>query len=498
MRNLAIKKFKTLDILWYITIISAFFGASLLPITISGLGTLYLFRIILPITFVVWIVRVVKDKEHIFYRSPIILSTYALFVCLLLGGFISLFLALDFRFTFDRLFNLSLDLLFCFLAINLLPKNFVKNIKLLSGMLIVMQILAIFETIFFGIFSSNEGSARYKLFSLKYMNVSKLSFTNQNDLASSMAFLTIILTWIILLLILHKKIDIKPKICYTYLTIINAITFYIACCNLTDLVIYTLFIHSFGLVLYFLFFNRKAIFIPICILLIFTALELSPKFKTYYVNIHNAVLIHQHNSLDSTSSSQDSSPDSSPDSSSETLTELEGLLSKPFVYGENVSLSDKFVTEDNEVNLESTGGVRLTLIKFGFKTFFNSCGLGVGLGNTETLAAQAGIIPMWGNSGQISLHCFPLRFMSDVGIFLVLPALVLVFLILRLIFETFKSCLKLKTYNKLGDLVAILFCAMSFVILSVSSSDAQDLLIMWVFIALSILLIENLKPNENE
>ena len=134
--------------------------------------------------------------------------------------------------------------------------------------------------------------------------------------------------------------------------------------------------------------------------------------------------------------------------------------------------------------------MRVLLILHAFRCFKDSHFLGVGLGNTEMLAAQEDI-------GLTNIHCFVARLLGDYGIFVLLPLAAIAVLLLRSAFRAFFYGLR---HNRriLASGLMFFFVLLTYPILSTISSDAQDILPMWLYLGLVVLLGRELDNSGKE
>ena len=156
------------------------------------------------------------------------------------------------------------------------------------------------------------------------------------------------------------------------------------------------------------------------------------------------------------------------------------------------SLGEEFFTQNEEtgqqeLQLERSGGVRAKLLLHAFTCFRESYGLGVGLGNTETLAARQTVIPAWADNPQNSIHCFLARLTADCGIFALLPLCAVAFLLLKRTFQALLAALRRKDREGCAYGLFFLLCLVIYPIASTASSDAQDSIAMWIYLAAVVL-----------
>lgn len=429
---------KTLNILWIVTLFSAFFREALFPIVVGPIGTVYLFRVLVPITFLYFSLKLVKDKDNLWSRSTSMMkAVYVLFAIVIIHGMFSIFIALDTVHTLNRFMNITLEVIFCTLAINMIPRDYKFNLRVITGTVILTQLMGFYETFFGGIFRDTLGIGRFFYLSDKVREVPILFYGNINDYASSLAMITVILTWFTLRMKNRSEIYKAEKYYAWIILFINFMTWYLAHCALSDMVIWTMNVH---------------------IIMLLLAMIIG-KIGSYRVYVAGLVIFL--------------------------------ILNMPILVDiGDYNLTSKFYTEDSELDVEATGGIRITLIKYCITTLVESNGLGVGLGNTETMGGNIDLIPKWEGSPQVSMHCFPLRVLADMGIFLLVPLLGVVYYAsqsVKVVSDKIKERSKSTRWLNLLGVTIPLIC---YIVFSVSSSDAQDLLLMWLFFALVLLGID--------
>ena len=171
------------------------------------------------------------------------------------------------------------------------------------------------------------------------------------------------------------------------------------------------------------------------------------------------------------------------------------------------SLEEEFfefdsVTGTKELRTTGSAGVRARLLVHSFSCFKNSYGLGVGLGNTEIMARDQEVIPdakIW------SIHCFIARIVGDYGVFVLVPLMVIAALLIKQ--GIVIAIISMKKRERPLAALAILYLVVlvCYPIVSTASSDAQDLLAMWLYLGMLVVinnlyLINNkvgLFPNES-
>ena len=131
-----------------------------------------------------------------------------------------------------------------------------------------------------------------------------------------------------------------------------------------------------------------------------------------------------------------------------------------------------------------SAGVRARLLLHACNCFIESKGFGVGLGNTSQLAVQRQIAEINGEGRYLeSIHCFIVRLLADYGIFAGIPISVIALLMLRSVWQAMAAGRKKEDRELIGRALFLLVAILLFPIVSTSSSDAQDSIPMWIFLA---------------
>lgn len=418
---------------WLILLTSCFFRESIPLFTIEGVGLIYLFRVMTPIVFLCFCFVSYKDRSFI-CNSFLYKLVYGLLFSLLLYSVFSIFIAIDLSFTISRVFNFSLVLLFCFIGINLFKTYYIESMRLVCFLIVFILSCAIYETMFSGIFTSLDGTGRVFSIFGNVLNTPLLYFGNINDLASSIAMVVVVTSWHLIVYRKSSHVFKNMVQLYLFVFVINLSTLYVALCALSNISYFCTFVNGV-LIFVFILMNEK-------------------KHKFIVISFVVGLLL-----LNGFSMMQN---------------------------GDN--FYDLFFDEQNQLNLESTGGIRLTLIEYCFTTMSDSKMLGVGIGNTEVLAARDNIIEVWSGNDHISMHSFCLRLASDAGLFFLVPLIAIATYIIKNSLRLFKGS-HAKTY--FNYIISIITPFLLFVVLTFNSSDAQDLVLMWVSVIMFILLFND-------
>lgn len=446
-------KLKTLlDGLWLITVFSAFWGDSILSVTVPVLGELFPFRMLLPITalvFVIW--SVAKRQAPWRGNTPVEWVCLVLIGVMLIGGAASLPIAIDRAFTFRRLFNLCFDLCFFFLMLRLCRDKALmdKTMGLSLLGLGMLSVLGVLECLFGPIFYTGENIQYIYLFGWRVASP-MATFSNTNDFVTALVFLSVAL----LIWLLGKKQPQKKE--WRAILVIACVFYYLIQCASARLLAFAVWLLVLALGLYAWNKNRRRAIALFALLAVFLGFSLTKTFNLRGVVADGLSLLEagEHNGL--------------------------SWQEQFFESGE----------DGLQLSAEHSAGVRGRLLVHVGDCLSESYGLGVGLGNTEQLARSRAVA----KDGKIwAIHCFLARIVSDYGVFILLPLLALVFFLMKPVLVGLK---KGKGYR--GNAAVYAAACIGFVLISTASADAQDILPMWMFIAVMVLTCRPYFAKETE
>ena len=171
-------------------------------------------------------------------------------------------------------------------------------------------------------------------------------------------------------------------------------------------------------------------------------------------------------------------------------------LSKP----NEDSLSNQFFATDETtgeaaLRTDSSAGMRALLILHAGNCFLESHGLGVGLGNTEMLARDRAIT---GESRVWSIHCFIARVIGDYGLFALIPLILIGCNLLLVVFRWILRAIQRRDREMAGYGLLFLAVMLTYPFASTASSDAQDVLSMWIYLAILVLETDYLAQQLRE
>ena len=468
-------KLKTaLHILWLLTVFTSFWGSDLLAIPFPAVGQLYPFRVLLPVTAVVFVVWSVREKCNPWKDSGLLEKLcYGLIGILLVYGAISLAFAIDVSFTLRRLFNLFFDLCFFFLTMRLCRDSALlkKTLTVITISVILLCVAGVFEIFCGGIFNdSYDNFKRLTLFNNIYQYPIVIA-PNTNDFAAILVFAlaAILLQW--------GRSYMQGKRQLWIPLIIVPLGFFLVTCSSSRLAIAAMWILFAGLALFFLFASGKRLWVPLLVLVLFFGVNFANRYH-YVMPAINSYIQDIMNSL--------SDPNSAPP-------KLD--LSNP----DDIPLEDELLDRDEFgnviINNNHSGGVRIGLILHAADCFKDSWGMGVGLGNTEQLA-KTGVADE--NGGIWSIHCFLARIIGDYGIWALVPLLTIVFVLLKNVIQAALCETKKRDKAFFGFLLLFLTVFVIYPINSTTSSDAQDILAMWLYLGFVVLFSNSLQNSDTK
>lgn len=484
-----------LAICWLVTVAVSFFNAYLFPIEVPGIGTWYAFRTILSLTAILYVIYAVREKRF-FWKDSTALEKwcYVFIAVMLLYGAASLPRALDLSWTFRRLFNLCFDMCFFFLMLRLCRWKDIRKLTLAVCfiMWVAVMLMGIYEVFNGGIVEFKYNRANYQDFTwfLSRFQYPVVFFSNTNDYALLLTFF-----YAIFLLIAWKELRIPQ---WTTV-ILTAATYFLLLATSGRLCIFAFLILLTAQILCALLrcqkaARRTAAAMLLCVFCI--------QFCNQYQFIVPPIEHYLHQRAEYTQAVKDAEEKARQDAENnvqqggeasgeqqETPVDLE----KPELQigdPRKESLSEQFFEIDDEtgekmLRNDASAGERAQLLIHAFRCFINSYGLGVGFGNTEIMAREYANIAegtLW------NIHCFLARIIGDYGLFILIPLCAIAFLLLKNLIVSALAAQKRK--DKRASTYALLFFAvlLTYPVVSTASSDAQDNLPMWIYLAVVVLL----------
>lgn len=477
------------------TVAVSFFNAYLFPIEIPGIGTWYAFRTMLPLTAILYVIYAVREKRF-FWKDSTALEKwcYVFIAVMLLYGAASLPRALDLSWTFRRLFNLCFDMCFFFLMLRLCRWKDIRKLTLAVCfiMWVAVMLMGIYEVFNGGIVNFKYDSARNQCFTwfLSRFQYPVVFFGNTNDYALLLTFF-----YAIFLLIAWRE----PRIPQWATVILTAATYFLLLATSSRLSIFAFLILLAAQILCSLLRRQKAArrtaaTMLLCVFCI--------QFCNQYQFIVPPIEHYLHQQAEYTQAVKDAEEKARQDAANNVQQggeasgeqqELPVDIEKPALQigdPRKESLSEQFFEIDDETGEkgfrgDESAGVRALLLIHALRCFIGSYGLGVGFGNTEIMAREYANIAggtVW------NIHCFLARIIGDYGLFILIPLCAIAFLLLKNLIVSALAAQKRK--DRRAATYALLFFAvlLTYPIVSTVSSDAQDNLPMWVYLALVVLL----------
>lgn len=460
-----------LVICWLLTVAASFFGSYLLPIVVPGVGTWFAFRTLLPLTAILYIAYTIRTRTC-FWKDSTMLEkwVYILIAVMLLYSGVSLFRAIDIGYTFRVFFNLCFDLCFFFLFLRLCRDRDIRKLTMTVcfALLIIVMVMGAYEIFCGGIFNTRYDSARYKDFKFFLLDFQYpvVFYGNTNDYA-------ILLTFLYSLFALSSLQDGNPH--RWIVGLLTAATYFLLLACSSRLCLFAFFLVFWVQVVAWLLKEKRAALrsvIAICLCL--CCVWLSNQWRFTVVPIQTYVEEYQEYRA----------------GNCEKPTLVLGDPNKSSIWSQLFSINKE--SGKQELRKEGSAAFRTRLVLHALDCFTESYGLGVGLGNTETLAAQRRVVN-WPDNSQFSLHCFGARVIADYGVFALIPLCVIAFLLLKQLFVAMQYALKKEDWAKFAYALLFLAVLLSYPFVSTASSDAQDNLPMWIYLGLVVIwYVENL------
>ncbi len=462
----------TMGLFWLLTVVSSFFGDTILAVHVPAIGALYPFRIFLPITAILYIVWMVRRKEPLFRGVPTVEKwCYGLIAIMILYGGISLFRALEPAWTFRRLFNLCIDLCFFFLMLRLCRNKQLRHATMIvcACMLLVLCLLGTYEVFFGGIVNGKyDTQKKFDFFDQTYQYPTVFS-TNTNDFCTILIFL-----FGLLLLHFCSPEGRQTKHVPLWIVILGIPVYFLISAANARLCLIAYYILLGGILVYYLIREKRKTWV-VGILLVnmlfvqFAAnyMEIVPPIQEYLqeLKVYQEQLREGH---------------PADDLKAPTLTL--GKKKKRTLEEEFFDIDKK--TGTKTLGTTGSGGIRVRLLIHSYECFKQSYGLGVGLGNTEISARDQAVIP---ESRIWSIHCFVARIIADYGIFALVPLAVIAVLLIKQGVVAVMVSIKKGIRPLTAFTILYLVTLVCYPIVSTASSDAQDIITMWLYMGMLVI-----------
>lgn len=457
----------TVTVFWLLTVFFCFFGSTVLLVKLPGLPALYPFRVLLPVTTLLHLVWLIREKRNPWKIADFTQRTaYILCAVLLVYSTLSLTRAIDFEFTFTLWITLCFDLVFFALMIDLCSdkKRFVATVRCALITLLIHMVMGGIEIVEGGFFNTKFDEVFF-FFGVPFASPS-VSTGNPNDYAMMLVFMLALMllywawhgypgkkNWIPVLLIAPVY-----GLIFTTLGRLCTLSFWIL---MVPFALYTLTSKE----------RILRVLVPTVVLL-----SIIITFLSYGSSIP----------VGQTKLQQKPVPVSAeieiPDLDLPLAEDPEGATVKSTA-ATSEALEQKAQIDEILADMDSSGAVRLKLLLHALRCFIDSKGMGVGLGNTAQLAkttaeSRGGV---WG------IHCFLARMAADFGIFFLIPLLLIAFKMLQ--FGIAFTLREIKKRNWENAMTGALYLAsvLIYPIASTAPGDAQNVLPMWLFMGSIVL-----------
>ncbi len=466
---------------WYATVITSFMGSTVISLSVPAVGELFPFRVFLPITFLLYVVWAVRTREFVWGELSFLEKvTYILAVIMVVYGVASLPRAIEISHTFPKLFNLCLDMAFFLLFLRLCRYQDIRRttIRICLVMLVVLLALGTYEVFWGGIWNPRYDDFQRFLFFDQIFQFPVVFSYNTNDYVSTISFLfAILLLW---KMNPARKWDRKD---IWSIILVGVFSYFVVLASSGRFAMAGLLCLLVGGLLCLWIGRRKGrVLITLLLLVGLLGIEFSNRY--YYLMPQIEAYIE----------AVTTKPTPVPPSSGSTSTPVSEQEPEPvppptidITRPNSETMKEEiFKTDDKTgetvLREDSSGGVRLRLLIHAGECFLESYGLGVGLGNTEILARDREV------AGEVwSIHCFGARVIADYGIFVLIPLGIIGCLLLWEGVRRLIQSVKDRSREQFGFGVLWMAILMVFPIVSTASSDAQDIIAMWIYLAILVL-----------
>lgn len=452
---------------WLLTVVSSFLGSEILSIHLPAIGAMYPFRFLLPLTALLYLVWAIREKHNPWKNASLVLRTcYILIAILLVYGAFSLKGAMDFSFTFRRLFNLCFDLCFFFLMLELCRDRDVLRATICVAMavMVIMIPLGIYEVFCGGLINDKYDEKLMFIFFDHAYHLPVVTYSNANDYLSMLLFV------FALAMMYWASGTSKQEHNWIPVALIPTIYFLLRSAD-SRLNLMYFWILLVGVIVYIIATKKKPVRLAAAILL----LTLFVNFGNQYYQIKPAV----QNYLTEIGlmEEQEKGP-----ATAETPYQTNTFESDP--------LKDQFLDkneETGELQLSTTqsAGIRVNLLIHAFRTFAESKGIGVGLGNTEQLAK---IEADTKTGGIWNIHCFVARMIADFGVFFLIPLVIIGLGLVKAGIKGMIRGIRERNVHYAAFWGMYLLALVSYPFASTAPSDAQDIIAMWLYLGGMVLI----------
>ena len=458
----------TVTVFWLLTVFFSFFGSTVLLFKVPGLPALYPFRVLLPVTTLLHLIWLIREKRNPWKTAGFTQRTaYILCAVLLVYSTLSLFRAIDFEFTFTLWITLCFDLVFLALMIDLCSdkERFVATVRCALLTLIIHMVMGVIEIVEGGFFNTKFDEVFF-FFGDPHASPT-VSTGNPNDYGM---MLVLMLALMLLFWAWRGYPGKKDWIPVALIAPIYGLIF----ATLGRLCTLSFWILMAAFALYAITSKQRLrrVLIPAALLLAIVMGFMSYGFS---VPVRMVQL---------------------PQEPAARTAEIE-IPDESLPLSEGMAVSNEFITQDAQTgeihyNLSGSGGVRLNLLIHAGRCFVQSKGLGVGLGNTAQLAKSTAE----SRGGVWGIHCFLARMTADCGIFFLVPLLLIAFKMVQFGAAFTIREMKKRNWENMMTGIMYLACVLVYPIASTAPGDAQNVLPMWLFLGSIVLFPVHVRRSE--
>ena len=433
-------KLKTaMTVSWLLTVFFCFFGGAILRVEIPGFCTMYPFRFLLPVTTLLYLLRVARERRNPWKCASFAQKTSCV-LCVILAIYstLSLRAAIDFGFSFSLWVTLGFDLIFFYLAMELCADReiFDYTTKCALAGLVIQIILGFYEVFKGGVFSSKFDWI-FRFWGRQFHSPA-VAAGNPNDFSMNLIFI-----WAILMLHWiwrgHKEKFSWIPVALTPLIYFLLGAAYARLCEISFWILLVVFAlrlivkRGSGL---------RVLIVAIASLAIVIGL-------LYY----------------------------EPDNVQKMLAPQETTVQTAAPAAVSAPAAAHIMSGETQFEREQSDGIRVQLLLHAADCFVSSKGMGVGLGNTAQLAKIAA------KTGEIwAIHCFIARMAADFGIWFLIPLLLIAFNLLKIGAGYTLSGIKKRNWTAVANGLLYATVVIIYPIASTAAGDAQNSLPMWLFL----------------
>jgi len=439
-------KLKTaLDISWLLTVFFSFFGSAVFLVKIPGIPALYPFRVLLPLTAMLYLLWAIREKRNPWKEASFIQrASYVLCAVLVIYSTLSLRLAMDRSFTAPLWITLCFDLAFFALMLELCSDRnvFTWTSRCTLVSLLIQILLGIVEVFCGGIFTQIYNVNHNFAFFDGLWQAPVVATGNTNDYVMGLVFALAVF------LLYWAWQGHKEKYSWLPVVLIAPVYFLLRAAS-ARLCMISFWLLLVGFAAYIMALGKKKYW-----MLILTALLLAIiSFGCGDIQLPLPAAQETQNAV--------------------------GNAGNP---PEQTRKEEIFAVDEQtgeiQLNLNLSDGTRVDLLLCALDCFVQSKGMGVGLGNTAQIAKlsaekRGGI---WG------IHCFLARMAADFGIWFLIPLLVIAGAMLWFGVSCVRRGIKERRWINAMTGILYLLAVVIYPIASTASGDAQNSLPMWLFL----------------